>query len=143
MHKFVRDTEEFEYSITLYGVTNLQESERCRLALVFSEVIESILGSAHTVINAQYDYNRIIHKYDASPLPLTATGDEKAIVQRWENAYEAAYCAAFAAIFGTVDGFAEEAHFEIQEETFLVDEPRSERNQACETEGGTNSEAGC
>lgn len=142
MCKFVRDTKEFDYSVTLYGVTSLQQSERFRLALVFCEVMESILGSAQAVIEAQYDYNRIIHKYDGSPLPLAGSGDEMLIVQRWESAYETAHCAAFAAIFGTVDGFAEEAHFEIQEENYLVDEPRSERNQARETEGRPDSEAG-
>lgn len=142
MHKFFRDSKEYEYSVTLYDVTTLQQSERYRLTLVFCDVMESILGSTQTVIDAQYDYNRIIHKYDSSPLPLTATGDEKLVVQRCESAYEAAHCAAFAAIFGTVDGFADEAHFEIQEENFLVDEPRSERNQARETEGRPDSEAG-
>lgn len=108
---------EVSYSVTLYGATDLTFSERYRLSMVFREVLERIFGSSRDVIDFQCEYNRIINKYEGTPLPLTATGDERLLATRWENAYEAALGAAFVAVFGTLDKIPEEAHFEIQEES--------------------------
>jgi len=118
MQKLVGNNfDEVSYSVTWYGATDLTFSERYRLAMVFREVLERILGSSRDVINFQGEYNRIINKYEGIPLPLTATGDESFLATRWENAYEAALGAAFVAVFGTLDNVPEEAHFEIQEES--------------------------
>ena len=118
MQKLVGNNfDEVIFSVTLYGATDLTFSERYRLSMVFREVLERILGSAQDVIHFQCEYNRIINKYEGTPLPLSATGDERLLVTRWENAYEAALGAAFVAVFGTLDQAPEEAHFEIQEES--------------------------
>lgn len=106
-----------EYSVTAYGVSAMTAEERIRLTTVFREVLEVILGSPSKVVDTQYDYNRVIDKYEGLPLPLTATGDEHLLVARWENAYNAASGAAFAALFGAADGVPEHAHFEINSET--------------------------
>jgi hypothetical protein len=120
MQKLVRkNAGETCYSVTLYGATDATYSERYRLSMVFREVLERILGSAQEVIDFQYDYNRIVDKYEGTPLPLTATGDERLLVMRWENAYEAAFGAAFVAVYGALDRAPDEAHFEIQEESDL------------------------
>ena len=107
---------EAEYSVTAYGVSAMTAEERIRLTTVFREVLEVILGSPRKVVDAQYDYNRVIDKYAGLPIPLTATGDEHLLVSRWENAYSAAFGAAFAALFGVSDGVFEDAHFEITSE---------------------------
>lgn len=118
MQKLIKkNVDEVGYSVTLYGATDLTFSERYRLSMVFREVLERILGSSQDVIDFQYNYNRIINKYEGTPLPLTVTSDERLFVTRWENAYEAASGAAFVAVFGSLDRVPEEAHFEIQEES--------------------------
>jgi len=104
------------YSVTLYGGSSMVEEERVKLSKVFSEVMEAVLGSAGKVLETQYDYNHIVDKYFGTPLPDTATDDEKSIVQRWENAYKAAFDAAFVAVFGTLAFVPDEAHFEVQME---------------------------
>lgn len=103
-----------EYSVTLYGCSSFDQVCREKLAKVFSEVLDVVLTSSKSVVDAQYDYNRIVDKYEGTPLPVTATGDEKAIVERWENAYKAAFDAAFVAVFGDLQSIPEEAHFEIE-----------------------------
>lgn len=107
---------EIEYAVTAYGVTSMPADERIRLTTVFREVLEAILGSPKKVVDAQYDFNRVIDKYAGLPLPITAMGDEHLIVSRWENAYNAAFGAAFAALFGALDNIPEDAHFEITSE---------------------------
>ena len=130
------------YSVTLYGTSNMTEGERIRLSNVFAEVMEAILGSAQQVIDAQYDYNRIVDKYVGTPLPLTATGDEKVLVERWENAYKASFDAAFVSVFGDLAAIPDEAHFEIQEEKGLVNESGSRRNKTREGARWFDSDSG-
>lgn len=103
-----------EYSVTLYGCSSFDQISRENLAKVFGEVLDVVLASSKSVVDAQYDYNRIVDKYEGTPLPLTAAEDEKAIVERWENAYKAAFDAAFVAVFGDLQSIPEEAHFEIE-----------------------------
>lgn len=130
MGKFVKsDIQGAVYSVTLYGLSDMVEEERVRLSKVFCEVMEAILGSAQQVIEVQYDYNRIADKYCGTSLPITATGDEKGLVLRWENAYQASFDAAFVSVFGDLSLIPDEAHFEIKEETDLTNESGSDRNK--------------
>lgn len=108
------------------------EEERVKLSQVFSEVMEAILGSAQQVVEVQYDYNRIVDKYFGIPLPITASGDEKSLVDRWENTYKASFDATFVPVYGDLSAIPDEAHFEIQEEKGLVNESGSERNKTRE-----------
>lgn len=130
------------YSVTLYGASNMTEEERVKLSNTFAEVMEAILGSAQQVIDVQYDYNRIVDKYFGTPLPITATGDERSLVERWENAYRASFDAAFVSVFGDLSAIPDEAHFEIQEEKGLLNEPESERNKTREVARWPDADSG-
>ena len=130
------------YSVTLYGISNMLEEERVKLSQVFSEVMEAILGSAQQVIEVQCDYNRIVDKYVGTPLPITATGDEKCLVERWENAYKASVDAAFVSVFGDLSAIPDEAHFEIQAEKGLVNESGSERNKTSKIASWPDADTG-
>ena len=134
MNKFsADDVAEAFYAVTLYGCSGLAQNERETLCRVFGEVMEAVLGSAEQLLALQYDYNRIVDKYFGTPLPNTASGDESALVLRWENAYRAASDAAFVAVFGDLSSISDETHFEIQPEN--INESGPERNQ-------TNPDAG-
>jgi hypothetical protein len=136
------DADDAQYSVTLYGSSGLTAQERATLCKVFAEVMESILGSSRQVLETQYDYNRIANKYFGTPLPLSAGGDEVALVHRWENGYRAACDAAFVAVFGDLSFVSEETHFEIQAEAVSVDEAGSERHSTYAASRRPDADAG-
>lgn len=136
------DGDDAKYSVTLYGCSIANAEERATLCKVFAEVMESILGSPKQLLETQYDYNRIANKYFGTPLPLSAGGDEVALVHRWENAYRAACDAAFVAVFGDLLLIHEDIYFEIQAEAVSVDESGSERDKNRTASGWTDPVAG-
>jgi len=135
------DVDDAQYSVTLYGCSSMNADERATLCKVFAEVMESILGSPKQLLETQYDYNRIANKYFGTPLPLSAGGDEVALVHRWENAYRAACDAAFVAVFGDLCFENEDTHFEIQAEAVSVDESGTDRVKTCTASSWHDSDA--
>lgn len=110
----VQVADEADYAVTLYGCSSLLADERVRLAKVFSEVLEAVLGTPEQVVDLQYAYNRILKKFTEMSLPLEATVVDVEVIDRWTSAYQAAFDAAFVAVFGNLHFTPEEAHFEIE-----------------------------
>lgn len=137
----VGDMTAAQYSVTLYGCSGFTEDERSTLCKVFTEVMESVLGSARQVVETQYDYNRIVNKYFGTPLPLSAGGDEVALVERWEDAYQSSCDAAFASVFGDVSFVTDETHFEILAEPIALNEPKSDGHTQCAPTGWADTNA--
>jgi hypothetical protein len=135
----VGDIVDAHYSVTLYGCSSMTEEQRVALCKIFSEVMESVLGSAKLVVETQYEYNRVVNQYFGTPLPLTASGDEIELVQRWEDAYQSSCDAAFASVFGDLSFVSDETHFEIQAER--VDESRSDRHTTLAAAGWADANA--
>lgn len=102
-----------DLSVTLYGCCDIAADERYRLARVFCEVLEAVLGSTEQVVALQAAYNRIINQFSEMSLPLTVMGEEAVIIDRWSSAYQAAFDSAFVAVFGHLHAIPEGAHFEI------------------------------
>ena len=75
-------------------------------------------------------------------MPLSAGGDEVALVHRFENAYRAACDAAFVAVFGDLSFINEDIHFEIQAEAVSVDESGSDRDKTRTASGWPDAGAG-
>jgi hypothetical protein len=138
----ISDVDDAQYSVTLYGSSDFNAEERATLCKVFAEVMESVLGSPKQLLETQYDYNRIANKYYGTPLPLSAGGDEVALVHRFENAYRAACDAAFVAVFGDLSFINEDIHFEIQAEAVSVDESGSDRDKKRTASGWPDAGAG-
>lgn len=137
------DIDDAQYSVTLYGCSSMTAEERATLCKVFAEVMESVLGSPKQLLETQYDYNRIANKYYGTPLPLSAGGDEVALVHRFENAYRAACDAAFVAVYGDLSFINEDTNFEIQAEAVSVDESGSDRDKTRTASGCFDADSGC
>ncbi len=108
-------TEDSEFSVTLYGCSSIAREDRQKLATVFCEVLEAVLGSREEVVRLQSSYNQLINRFAEMSLPITVLGEEAAIVDRWTSAYQAAFDSAFVAVFGNLHSIPEEAHFEVDD----------------------------
>jgi hypothetical protein len=83
------------YSITAFDVDGSKSSERDELERIYRKKIEEILGGPEGVVKAYLLQQEVFDKYEESPLPESASQEEKAAIDRWEAADSAASEAAF------------------------------------------------
>ena len=57
--------------------------------------MNAIFETPQRVVEMQRDYNYLLNRYDGSPLPSSASDDDRQLVDNWESAYAAATAAAF------------------------------------------------
>jgi hypothetical protein len=87
-----------DYTVTVFNCTDFTELEIKVLIRKFRRELGIRLGIPKRILEIQYDYNRLADKYGGTPLPSSASLEERLIVEQWEGAYEAALHIAFKGI---------------------------------------------
>ena len=88
-------TSYIDYEVTLFHCTCIPTAQRQKAAEVFRKTMNAIFETPQRVVEMQRDYNYLLNRYDGSPLPSSASDDDRQLVDNWESAYAAATAAAF------------------------------------------------
>lgn len=99
------------YGVILMDCRGAKDEDKREAETVYAATLDKIFGSEEAVKVAYQRYLELFNKYEETPLPEEATDEERAAIEKWEDADREAHTEAAK---NWLYGMPDSAHFEIR-----------------------------